>query len=186
MGNNCGMKKYDFKKYELWFSINALMGLVAAERQTFLRHIRKIWRKTEDDEWQQDSVYLARLEGKRLVRRQTVVFGLETSFKIIESYRKNLTGSYWDILERLSRLKDQDKKEKIALLKRIAEENGHSASYLDDDIEALSLLADVDEDKMRERLFLDCRGGIYKLVLEDKKESPSKLLFRCASDALSF
>lgn len=180
------MKKYDFKKYELWFSMNALMGLVNAERHAFMRHIRKVWRKIEDDSWRQDEVYLARLEGKRNVSRRTVVFDLGTSFKIIESYRKNLTGTYWDILERLSRLKDQDKKEKIALLKGIAEENGHSASYLDDDIEALSLLADVDEDKMRERIFLDCRGGIYKLVLEDKKESPSKLLFRCASDALSF
>lgn len=180
------MKKYNFKKNELWFTVNALMGLVAAERHAFMRHVKKVRRQVKDDSWRQDEVYLARLEGRRLVSRRSMVFDLSTSFKIIESYRKNLTGTYWDILERLSRLKDQDKKEKLSLLKGIAEKNGYSVAYLDDDVEALSLLVDIDEDKLRERIFLDCRGGIYKLVLEDKRESPSKMLFRCASDALSF
>ena len=43
-----------------------------------------------------------------------------------------------------------------------------------------------DIDKMRERLFLDCRRGVYKLVFEDKNERSDKVFYRCAPDITTF
>ena len=131
-------------------------------------------------------MYLSRLEGKRIVSRRTTVFDLDTSYLIIASYRKTIMRNYWDILERLSQLKEQNQKEKVELLKEIAEEKGHSTMYLGDDVMALSFLADVDIDKMRERLFLDCRRGVYKLVFEDKNERSDKVFYRYAPDITTF
>lgn len=131
-------------------------------------------------------MYLSRLEGKRIVSRRTAVFDLDTSYLIIANYRKAIMKNYWDILERLSQLKEQNRKEKIELLKEIAERKGRSTSYLEDDVEVLSFLADADIDKMRERLFLDCRRGVYKLVFEDKNERPDKMFYRCAPDITAF
>jgi len=42
--DNSRMKKYDFTKYELWFSRSTLQLLACAERKRFDRHIRRVWR----------------------------------------------------------------------------------------------------------------------------------------------
>lgn len=172
------MKKYDFEKDELWFSLGTLRLLVCASTTGFARFVLKMRREVSgmNGEWREDMICLLRAEGKRMVRRQTRIFDLATSYSIIKGYQNNKPSDFRKILKRFAELSRQNWVGWNKRLLREVRKSGMATDFIDEGRlsernEILELMVgDYVKENNRRRLIVDSRNNDTKVVLEKKYE----------------
>lgn len=170
------MKKYDFERDELWFSRRALQELACAERRNFCKHIEETMNKKGGNTWRQDEVYLLRLEGVRMIHRKSEIYDLDTSYLIMQNYKRSVPPDYKRIINRLEELREIVRNNDLIGLRGRSGFAEDFESRVAEDRKLLDFLKEQNGYCMtKKRVIFDFSSNGFSFVREDEEDQKDRV-----------